>query len=193
MIPFERQLEPQSCGAASLVMVYRSFGVAAEQQVVLDETERSRQAFQLAVHARKTGFQAVIVRFCEAWEGLCALQKHYSDCRTVLNHRLGNNLCYGHYSVVVDLKPEQNEIILHDPLLGPNRLWPRETLESLWNEPGGEIQGRTAILIRREEATPSLTKCCEKCETTVEMAAFREIMPWCERIFCPRCDQAILA
>ncbi|MDR1962380.1 MAG: hypothetical protein LBQ50_01215 [Planctomycetaceae bacterium] len=190
MIPFEQQLELHSCGAAALVMIYRSFGWNADQRTVLQETGYSRRITQLAAHARNKGLQTMIVRFNDSWKGLCAVHQKNMDCRIIINHRLLNNVHFGHYSVIVHLLHREQEMIVHDPLFGPNRHWKRETLYHLWNEPGGEIAGKIALLIKMPDSKIYDTKYvkCTECKNFVDLNDIQEILPYCEQIFCPNCD-----
>lgn len=190
MIPYEAQSDLQGCGAASLVMVFRSFGLDACQEGIRNRKDRSRRARWLAAHVREHGLQAAIVRFREPWEGLLAVRNELPDCRVILNHRLLNEMNCGHFSVLVDLLPERDIITVHDPLFGPNRRWTKETLSSLWEKGGGEILGKVAILIRRAVPATVLPATCEHCGEEMDLAAFHEMLPELETVFCPRCDRA---
>ncbi len=153
-VPYECQIDKQTCGAAALAMVYRSFGMEVGQERICRETRRTRRAVGLANHARNTGLQAAIVRLNEAQDGLLAVRQSYPDCRIILNHRLMTGVSYGHYSVVVDVK--RDRVVLHDPMFGPFRRWTPETLQNLWETPGGEIIGKVALLMRRSDTRRNL-------------------------------------
>ncbi len=186
--PYERQIDDHSCGAASLTMIYRYNGLAIRQETVLRETGGSKRAVRLAAHAREKGFRAIAVRLNEAWEGLLSIRKTWPDCGIVLNHRLMTGVAYGHYSVVVDV--ERDRVVLHDPMFGPHRRWMPETLEKLWEKPGGEIIGKVALLIRRSETARNFLAVCPKCGTINDLSPFREIVDKAT-VYCAACDKPL--
>ncbi len=187
-VPYESQIDKQTCGAASLAMVYRSFGMEVGQERICRETGRTRRAIGLADHARKTGLQAAIVRLNETRDGLLAVRQSYPDCRIILNHRLMTGVSYGHYSVVVDV--ERDWGVLHDPMFGPFRRWTPETLKSLWETPGGEIIGKVALLVRRSDTCRNSLVTCPRCETANDLSPFQKILDRAT-VYCAACDKAL--
>lgn len=191
MIPFEFQSRPDSCGAAALAIVYRSFGIKTNQEIVFHETGRSRRMVRLASHTRKTGFQSIIVQWKDGWKGICAARRACPDAQVILNHRLFADSGHGHYSVVSDLLPENDIIIVHDPMFGPGRYWDRGVLERLWEIAGGEIRGRAALLVAKPVDREAVTRHCPHCRTPVAENLVELVSSFCERLFCTGCDRTI--
>lgn len=160
-VPYQRQHQPNFCGAAALCMVYQFLGQVCTQAEVQAEivssvggrSQRARTRL-MARHALKKGFGAVILRAREPWPLLqrCAV----SGVPLILNHRLSAEDASGHYSVLLDAN--DHHIVLHDPLLGSGRILQREEFLRLWapscsnrrRAPGMEVPGYVLILMSAE-------------------------------------------
>jgi ABC-type bacteriocin/lantibiotic exporter with double-glycine peptidase domain len=214
-MPFEQQLEPRSCGAAALCMVYRSLGVACEQsEVHLSVTRKGQtnaRTHLLACDALRRGLSALILQARSPFAILQRAQVHTSP--VILNHRFQAEDLAGHYSVLVKIDSEA--IILHDPLLGPGRVLPWEDFQRLWMPVWGvaETPGQVLLAISEqsrdrktgEELSCSycqtllpLSRTCRRCREKVPLqpgtilGCVHDECPgrlWA-RVFCPWCDQS---
>ncbi len=184
-IPYERQIDPQTsrmCGAASLSMVYRSFGKEVPQTEIWPAIAKRTASGSLAstTHlmvqdAVNRGFSAVAIqarhplqalRLCREW-----------GIHVILNHRLRRELPAGHYSVLVDL--DDKTVVLHDPFDGPSRRLSHAELLELWqpNFPNSEITGYVLMAIA---ARPLTMPACEFCRTETP-----------SHVDCPKCRKPV--
>lgn len=199
IIPYERQrntAKDRRCGAASLAMLYRSFGIDANQESIYEELGRSQRTYRLARHAREKGLVSLVVRFHDPWTALLLFRRHYPDGGAVLNHRIRPDSGRGHFSVLLDLDttPGQAAFLLHDPQFGPNRRIPKEEMLQLWTPTSAdsEIRGRIAVLIRPVTSSvgrPSSP--CSRCNNVISLASFSSILESCAMCFCPCCDNIL--
>ncbi len=203
------------CGLAALTMVLESLGAKPSRralwQAIARNDLRGRPAartFLLAQSALHHGLAAVVVRAREPWRTLrrCADEA----VRAILNHRVGGQSPWGHYSVLVDV--DGPHAVLHDPEVAPNRRVERSELLALWAPVGPvcEIAGHTLVAFDRRRRGPA--PACEACGTLIPGAipcpACRRPVPlrpaaalgciedactarlW-EAVYCPYCDARI--
>ncbi len=170
------------CGAASLAMVYRSFGKQSSQRRIWERIARpgpnARRAARtnlLAVNALHHGLSALVLQASDPWQTL--VQSAATGVRVILNHRLQADSPLGHYSVLVGI--DDREVTLHDPQFGPNRRLERDELLDLWRPTPGpcEIVGQILVAIAPPEED---TAPCEFCGTTLPRS-----------VPCPACQAAI--
>ena len=214
-IPFEEQehtTADRMCGAASLCMVYRSFGNGGSQRRIWEriarpdrEGKRAARTNLLAVNALHHGLSAVVVRASAPWQTLvkCAA----GGVRVVLNHRLAADSPLGHYTVLV--KIQDRHVVLHDPQFGPNRRLTRDELLDLWRPINGrcEIVGHILVaIVQPNEDSAACGLCgtaapksvfCPGCNSTIPLqptAALGCALKDCPArtwryLFCPYCDR----
>ncbi len=97
--------------------------------------------------------------------------------RAVLNHRPRLASSNGHFTVLIDLAGD--DVVVHDPLVGPNTRIHQDDLLELWQPSGGksEITGNVLVVVAQDRQ-PS--KPCPRCGTTIPQS-----------IPCPGCGQPI--
>jgi hypothetical protein len=184
-IPYERQLDPETnrmCGAASLAMVYRSFGKTVAQPEIWPRISKQNQFASLAstTHlmaqdALARGYVALAFQATHPLQTLRLCKDR--GVRAVLSHRLKQDASTGHYTVFVDIDAES--VVLHDPYFGPARRVPHEELLELWRPryPNAEITGNVLIGIA---AQPSATPPCPLCGIVIPPA-----------VACPNCRKQV--
>lgn len=210
-IPYERQANRWSCGAAALAMVYRSFGIECGQEQIWEtirgKSGRGRfcaRAQALAADAIQHGLHALVIQVRDPWVVLerCIRQ----SVRVIINHVPEPKSGGGHYSVLTVLSDDH--VVMHDPNFGPNRTLTRNEFLQLWNPRSAlaEIISQVMIAIA---ASPSDLDLCPLCDGRATDAAtcrscnrsflFQPLSilgcltDWCpmrawEQFFCPWCD-----
>ena len=184
-IPYEKQFDtaPRACGAACLAMVYRSLGQAVSQDEIWPAIAKPNRAgsvssttYLMVRDALTRGFHAVAIQARHPLQALriCRHQR----LRAILNHRVRRDSPAGHYSVLVQID-EQN-VVLHDPLLGPSRRLAFSELLELWLPafPNSEIAGNVLIAVSAAQANPQAA--CAVCGSPITPA-----------VDCPRCGKAV--
>jgi hypothetical protein len=212
-IPYVKQEDTPGnhlCGAASLCMVYQSFGLACEQADVWTSVSRKAylgsrraQTYRLAGDALQRGLWALVLQARQPWPILEAA--FTADARIILNHRMKEGSAQGHFSVLVGVDSEQ--ATLHDPQTGPEQVLTKEKLLELWQPSRfrSEVTGHVLVAIGDGEqavrcetcdhAIPSKWK-CRICAKDVplhpaevlgctESACARRLWDF---LFCPFCD-----
>jgi Papain-like cysteine protease AvrRpt2 len=186
VIPYERQSDPQTtrmCGAACLSMVYRSFGKEVPQTEIWPAIAKpnrfgsvSSTTHLMAQDALNRGFGAVAIQARRPLQVLRLCRDF--GLRAILNHRLRGDVPTGHYSVMVDIN--DNDVVLHDPLLGPSRRLTLVELLELWlpYRADSEIVGNVLIAVGAQGATP--VEACELCGTSIPL-----------NVECPRCKKPV--
>jgi Peptidase C39 family len=218
-IPYERQTEPSSnrmCGAAALSMVYRSFGIRCSQAELwarltdpVASTNVGARSYLLANDALSRGLSALVLR---AKDPLRTLENcHVRQLRAILNHRPRRDSSNGHFTVLVDFVADQ--VVVHDPLAGPNTHILKSDLLELWQPLAGasEITGNVLVVVSRDrQSAPPCHQCgkaipetidCPGCGQSIALrpaSVLGCITPICperawETLFCPRCDAVLMA
>jgi len=212
-LPYEEQWNKWSCGAASLAMVYRSFGIECNQdQIWRGICGKSLQgrlcarAQSLAATMLQSGLQALMLQVRDPWLVLerCVQQ----SVRVIINHVSEPKSGGGHFSVLAGLGDD--EVIIHDPSLGPNRTLTRSAFLQLWNPRALTTEIPDQILIAIAKSTSKLGPCplcdhiardsfrCPSCQRSVSLQPLAilgclsdhcPMRAW-EQIFCPFCDHA---
>lgn len=185
-IPFEKQMDTQNsraCGAACLSMVYRSLGKAIPQTEIWPKVAKanrfgvvSSMAHLMALDATSRGFAAVAFQARHPLQVLRLCRDQ--GVRAIVNHRLRRDQPAGHYSVFLDI--DGSSVVLHDPLLGPERRMTHAELLELWLPyfTDSEITGNMVIALAKSGAPPAPP--CAFCKATVPSS-----------IQCPRCKAAV--
>jgi hypothetical protein len=169
-LPYERQrntLSPRMCGAATLCMVYRSFGLVCSQEEIWPGITTPGKSgpscgrtYMLCADALRRGFAAVTLQVRRALDLLHAALEQ--EVRVIVNHRPGLNSAGGHYSVVVAM--DEEELAIHDPWLGPARRLDQAEWLKLWRPGRGnsEVRGNLAVFIGQFSAESPRCRLCER-------------------------------
>ena len=121
-IPYERQADAQGnrmCGAASLAMVYGSFGKAISQTEIWPKISKRNNlgslasaTYLMAQDAISRGFAALTIQARHPLQVLRICQDR--GIRAILSHRFREDSSTGHYTVLVDVDGEG--VVLHERL-----------------------------------------------------------------------------
>jgi hypothetical protein len=177
-IPYIPQDDPNACGAACLCMVYRSLGIECEQSDVLAAVSRpnARGATRcwtnlMCRDALSRGLAGLIVQA----RAPAPVPRTCLDAslRVIVNHRLNPHDRAGHFSVLVAI--DEDRVVLHDPLTGPERTLWREEFLALWTA-GGEVVGQVLLTVGRRRPAPN----CSHCGTALP-----------EEVRCPLCRKPV--
>ncbi len=179
------------CGAATLVMVYRSFGSDLEQETVWSELrsysvgKSTVRTFHLARHALEHGLSAVVVRLRHPAEFLF---EDFSSVRMIPVHRIRRDSGKGHFSLFLGADAETQMVSLHDPQLGPHRSLKISEFLELWTPWGTdcEITSNIAVLIAESRTEPTTCSACSRLIFLDPLRFFPESA--FETSFCPFCD-----
>lgn len=209
--PFEKQLNEWSCGAAALAMVYRSLGIERGQlQIWAAIRGMNRRGFycaraqSIAADAIQSGLHAMVIQVRDPWVVLERCMQH--SVRAIINHVPKSDSGAGHYSVLTAFNDEQ--VVLHDPSLGPNRILSRSEFLQLWNPRAPTTEIVNQVLVAISDSATVLDQCplcdgkasdratCRSCNRPVvlqPLAILGCLTDWCpmrawERFFCPWCD-----
>ncbi|QDU64580.1 hypothetical protein Pan216_54700 [Planctomycetes bacterium Pan216] len=216
--PYERQCQnsdrQQMCGAAVMVMVYRSFGKECDQAQVWKRISRPASAGRwnsrthvLADDARAQGLQSLILKLKgDPWPTVS--RSLDANVRIVVNHRHKISRG-GHFSVLLDVSGDH--VVYHDPDDGPFRRCTKQDFLGMWRPSSLFRQVAGQVLIAISEATTG-ERVCEQCHAEIP---YRMECPGCagdvsleplvslgcieatcsrrgwERLHCPSCDRAI--
>lgn len=213
-VPQSTDENHRACGAASLAMAYQRCGISIEQNEIWNAIRHEHEGnfrahtYHLAQDAIRRGLSACIIQSHQPLDILSACWQ--SNATAIVNHRLSEDSDEGHYSVLAGFN--RDEIIFHDPLLGPSSAYTHDSFLSLWlprQADFGEISGNVLLVI-----TPSPTQkmlwchcekiidsetLCESCATKISLQPASVLGCWnprCSerrwlRIFCPNCDHPI--
>jgi Papain-like cysteine protease AvrRpt2 len=185
-IPYEAQTDPQTnrgCGAASLSMVYKSFGKEIPQAQIWPLIAKPNRFGSvasttnlMALHAIGQGLSAVVIQARHPIQVLRLCRD--AGVRAILNHRLKANLAAGHYSVLLDV--DDKDVILHDPYHGAAHRVPHAELIDLWrpSAPVSEIVGNILIGIAEN---PAALPACVFCHTAIPA-----------QVNCPKCAKPVV-
>ncbi len=114
-VPYERQTEELSCGAACLSMILRSFGISINQQQIWEEIEKKAGVAyvkHMAMYPKRFGIESTIVKV-ENCTGEIIDFCFANNYRIIILQRNLDNERLGHY--VVPFSTDKNHIYLHDP------------------------------------------------------------------------------
>ncbi len=127
VIPYVKQADPETsrmCGAASLAMVYGSFGKEVSQAEIWPKIAKVNRFGSLACNthlmvqdALDRGFVAMAIQAKHPLQALAFCRDN--GLRAILNHRATEETAAGHYSGLVDINTEH--VTFHDPYYGPYR------------------------------------------------------------------------
>ncbi len=215
-IPYVKQPDSpgeRTCGAACLSMVYASLGLkVTPNEIWPNISKRNRfgsmasTTHLMAKDAISRGFEAIVIQASHPLLALKACRDH--NLRVVLNHRLTTDSPAGHYSVLADL--DRGEVIVHDPLVGPDRRLTFAELLDVWRAgvPISETIGNVLIAVGPKTEDPGPASCsvckvelpaeiaCPQCKHPVSLKPFEAlgcIAKHCagrlwSYLCCPECD-----
>ena len=184
-IPYERQSDPASnrmCGAAALCMVYRSLGISCSQAEIAAKLPRlepyanaGSRTYLLAQDALTRGLSAIVLRAKDPIKTLKTCRDR--SLRAILNHRPRPESPDGHFTVLVDIEGEN--VVVHDPLAGPNIQIPERELLKLWQPLGStsEITGNVLVVLAKDQESAAP---CRRCNSAIP-----------DSLACPGCGQSI--
>ena len=184
-IPYERQIDPASnrmCGAAAMCMVYRSFGISCSQAELAAKltlpapyANAGARTYLLAQDALTRGLSAIVLRAQDPLKTLRICRSR--ALRAILNHRPRPESSHGHFTVLVDF--EGDDVIVHDPLAGPNTHIRETEVLRLWQPTGdGSVTGNVLIVLGRDQQFAAPVS-----------PMWRHSIP--ESITCPGCSEQI--
>ena len=132
-VPFVAQRE-DACAAAALTMVLRYWGDPAPETEMADalpgSSARGQAGSRLAEVARRRGHQAI------AYEGDLVHLREYVAKRRPLVVALDAGRGRYHDVVVLGFDDPLQEVVVHDPAVGPARRVPFRTFEERWAAAG---------------------------------------------------------
>jgi Peptidase C39 family len=169
VIPYEAQLDGPTnrmCGAAALVMVFKSFGLTADQTQIWQQVRTQAadgtwyaMSDSIGAFALNNGLRAVIARINQPIPVLATSWDN--QVRVIINRRLAQDSFLGHFTVVAGITT--GAVIEHDPQNGPNLPMPDATLLQLWTANGPcppcEITGNIMIAFDQPGPTPPAEVC----------------------------------
>lgn len=141
-IPYRRQESRWTCGAASLRMVYASFGLElseSELWAILQPNRIDRtgvHSSRLAWEARQRGFSAIAVQARLPWELISRCSR--LGIRVVFHQPLSQGSRQRHFSTLAHA--DEFGIILHDPQFGPGLSFRKAEWLDLWGAAYGNYQ-----------------------------------------------------
>lgn len=167
--PFVTQADSagyRTCGAACLSMVYSALGKPVSGSAIWPKICKQNKAGILSStthlmvsHALSCGFAAVAVQARSPIQILRACLD--SGIYAILNHRCQNGDSAGHYTTLVDM--DDQNVILHDPFVGPARRVPHADLLNLWQplSYGSEIAGNVIVCVSAVSQDPANCNLCK--------------------------------
>lgn len=216
-IPYERQIYERSCGAAAIVMVYKSLELNCNQEDIWRNISRpdSRgvlftKSCCICKHALKQGFSSIILKAKDnrIWHilELCDAK----SIRVIFNHRLNLKDNLGHFTVFTKIV-DNRCVELHDPQYGGHQCIREVILKELLRKRSNEDEITGNILITISRKNSDRTR-CELCGANIPESID---CPWCSRriflnpreiigciekeciernwdkIICPHCDNSV--
>lgn len=214
-IPYEKQLDIngfRTCGAASLKMIYKSYGFEIPQTSIwcVIRTPDKNQSYyapsnRLAMDAILRGFNATIFKAIEPISAIKTVL--LSGGQVIMNHRLNSDTGLGHFTVALSI--DEENVFFHDPEKGPNKRKSINQIQHLFKPQFSpcEITGNILVAItQQKQITNKCRKCgnsipasiiCPNCKLEVPIISISEIgcfkqscvssRIW-QIIFCPFCD-----
>ncbi len=183
-LPFEAQIEPRGCGAASLAMIYRALGKPVPQSEIWPRIARrnargsvASTTCLIAADAIARGFSAVAVQARDRLGTLSACEA--TGIHAILHIRSARNEADGHYTVLNGL--DSTNVRIHDPSNGPERILPHAVLLSLWDAPANTVEVTGSMLIAIGTPQDESTAACASCRTPIPA-----------HIACPRCHHQVM-
>lgn len=210
VFPYEQQYGERTCGAACLVMIYRSFDMNVSQDDVWEQInspdkfgEKFCKTFKMVRDVQERGFAAAALQAIDPIRALGVCRAN--GARVILNHQSFKNAELGHYTVMMGL--DNHWVLLHDPDGKPARPVQHSDLVEKWKA-RGEITGNVMIVcsLPVDDAFVCTVcgiqlrnqlncKNCSKLLGSLPMHALGCLNHNCDSslwtfLFCPQCDYA---
>lgn len=214
-IPYIKQEITKSnkgmCGAASLAMVYASFGKTYAQNDIFGNIAISNKKgsstgvlYRMSRDAIDKGFYSLAITAKEPKKVYQVFPEIKEKVRIILSHKVKVNWPPGHYTVLVDIT--KDDIVVHDPAVKPLRHIPKGSFNELW-------KGRCYMLLAVTNVKSDRNNCSvcgkhipdevvcprNKCRKTITLQP-KEILGCTDNncsgriwafIYCPYCGVAI--
>lgn len=214
-IPFEKQHNTFSCGAAALAMVYRSLGRDTSQEEIWPLISRKEGAsrwasptYRLCQDAIRRGFAGMVLQARQHAGWRLLEQCHRHGLFAILHHRAAATINQRHFSVLVDWSPDH--VVVHDPRQGPEVRHTRDEFLLLWGPKFGSYGGHfMVVLAETSQAAPcpvcgTLPPPAKTCPVCRQEIRFEPAMalgcadPACSaalwtKVFCPQCDASLVS
>jgi len=196
---YETQHGKRRCGTATLVMIYRSFGLSVDQETVWKELQsysagkaRTR-TFHLARNALEHGLSAVVVRIRNPKSFLLSGFFQSQEVRMIPVCRIRRDSGLGHFSLFLETDGVTQTVSLHDPLFGPNRSVDLADFLELWVPCGAddEITKNIAVLIAESRNTVTACSACSRTFYLDPLRCSECTLQIFETMFCPFCDEKV--
>ncbi|SIO60657.1 Peptidase C39 family protein [Singulisphaera sp. GP187] len=169
-IPYRKQETRWTCGAASLRMVYASFGLEfseAELWAILKPNRIDRSgvyASRLAWEAQQRGFAALTVQARLPWELLSTCSR--LGVRVVFHQPLSQGSRQRHFSILTHA--DADGIVLHDPQFGPALRFRKSEWLELWGAAYGNDRAFPNELVAIADSPPAPDPAaCSDCGTAI--------------------------
>jgi hypothetical protein len=213
-LPYERQEDDWKCGAASLCMVYRSFGLDCSQAEVWPRVAGDdpfggggAPTYLLARDAQRRGLAAVAVQARDPWALLA--QCIGRQVRVIVNQQLRRGSRRRHFAVVA--RVGDDHVIVHDPYHGAGLRYDRAEFLALWGAGPAQPEATGHVLVALDRAPHRASPCahcgvapadaisCPECQDAiplhpaVALGCGRAACPgsaW-KRLYCPHCDACL--
>ncbi|WP_406695661.1 cysteine peptidase family C39 domain-containing protein [Singulisphaera sp. Ch08] len=167
-IPYRKQETRWTCGAASLRMVYASFGLElseAELWAILKPNRIDRSGVhssRLAWEAQQRGYAAIAVQARLPWELLSTCSR--LGIRVVFHQPLSRGSQQRHFSILAHA--DEDGIVLHDPQFGPSLTFRKTEWLELWGAAYGNHQAVPNELVAITNS-PSGASACSDCGESI--------------------------
>ncbi|MCH8931751.1 MAG: hypothetical protein IH923_01635 [Nitrospinae bacterium] len=218
-IPYkEQQVTPGSrrCGAASLVMVFRSFNKRCSQNDLWTKIKAPDgndgfygKSHKLCLIALQKGLFSLCIFVKDPIETLRLCQKY--SIRAILGHRVNGRSLEGHFTVFTKIKG--NSVFVNDPALGvsrgKNRKIPSSEILELMDGSGPELPKNLLLIFANKSFDDFQCSTCSKpvlnsinclnCSNQIFLQPAIVIgclVPTCpssmiEGLVCPHCDTVL--
>lgn len=204
------------CGAASLVMVFRSFNKRCSQNGLWEKIKAPDggnvfygKSHKLCLVALKKGFYSLCLFVKDPIETLRLCQEY--SIRAILGHRVNESSKEGHFTVFT--KIQGDSVFVNDPALGAsrgkNREIPFSEILELMDGSGSELPKNLLLIVANQSFENFQCSTCSKpvsssinCPNCLNQIILQPsivigcLVPTCpssmiEGLVCPYCDTAL--
>jgi tetratricopeptide (TPR) repeat protein len=148
-VPFEKWLERNYCGPASLAMVLnswdeeRSFSQRKIADEIYDSGSQATYNSELVLYPRTKGFESY------SFQGDLGTLKDLirKDIPVIVLTKTTKQIGKGHYRVVVGFDEDEGRIIFHDPYFGGRKAMKTKTFMKVWELGKGRNQSRWMMVV----------------------------------------------
>lgn len=148
-VPFEKWLERNYCGPASLAMVLnswdeaRSFSQRKIADEIYDSGSQATYNSELVLYPRTKGFESY------SFQGDLGILKDLirKDIPVIVLTKTTKQIGKGHYRVVVGFDEDEGQIIFHDPYFGGRKAMTSRSFMRVWELGKGRNQSRWMMVV----------------------------------------------